>query len=89
MRLSGRDHGAAEAGRLLSAAYLLEGSIRRDGDHLRIVAQLIETQEETHVWAATFDRVLEAALTLQTEVAEQIARAVANALADTTTAVGF
>ncbi len=54
--------------------------MRRDGDRLRITAQLIESQEETHLWAKTFDRVMTDALTLQTEVAEEIAQAVTDAL---------
>lgn len=73
--------GAAEIGRALSADYLVEGKVRRDGDRLRITAQLIESQEETHLWAETFDRVMTDALSLQTEVAEEIARAVTGALA--------
>ena len=40
----------------------MEGHVRRDGDRLRITAQLIESQEETHVWAKTFDRVMTDAL---------------------------
>jgi TolB-like protein len=47
---------------------------------LRITAQLIEAQEETHLWAKTFDRVMTDTLTVQTEVAEEIARAVMDAL---------
>ena len=72
--------GAAEIGRALSADYLVEGNVRREGDRLRITAQLIESQEETHLWAKTFDRVMTDTLTLQTEVAEEIARAVTEAL---------
>jgi TolB-like protein len=73
--------GAAEIGRALSADYLVEGNVRREGDRLRITAQLIESQEETHLWAKTFDRVMTDTLTVQTEVAEEIARAVSEALA--------
>ena len=72
-----RDGGSvAEIGRALSADYLVDGRVRRDGDRLRITAQLIESQEETHLWATTFDRVMTDTLSLQTEVAEEIARAV-------------
>ena len=70
----------ARTGRVLGADYLLEGSIRREGDRVRINAQLIESQEDTHVWASAYDRVFGDALTLQMEVADQIARAVAQAL---------
>jgi TolB-like protein len=75
--------GAAEIGRALSADYLVEGKVRREGDRLRITAQLIESQEETHLWAKTFDRVMTDALSLQSEVAQEIAKAVTDALSNT------
>jgi TolB-like protein len=73
--------GAAEIGRALDADYLLEGNVRREGDHLRITAQLIESQEETHLWAKIFDRVMTDPMSLQTEIAGEIAKAVTDALA--------
>jgi TolB-like protein len=73
--------GAAEIGRALSADYLVEGMVRREGDRLRITAQLIESQEETHLWAKTFDRVVTDVLSLQTELAEEIAKAVNDTIA--------
>jgi TolB-like protein/DNA-binding winged helix-turn-helix (wHTH) protein len=72
--------GAAAIGRALSADYLVEGHVRRDGDRVRITAQLIEAQDETHLWAKVFDRVVTDALSLQIEVAEEIAKAVTDAL---------
>ncbi|HET7158277.1 MAG TPA: winged helix-turn-helix domain-containing protein, partial [Burkholderiales bacterium] len=72
--------GAAEIGRALSADYLVEGHVRRDGDRVRITAQLIESQEETHLWARTFDRMMIDTLSLQVEVAGEIAKAVTDAL---------
>jgi TolB-like protein/DNA-binding winged helix-turn-helix (wHTH) protein len=72
--------GAAAIGRALSADYLIEGHVRRDGDRVRITAQLIEAQGETHLWVKTFDRVVTDALSLQIEVAEEIAKAVTDAL---------
>jgi TolB-like protein len=90
MRLLGSEQGAAEVGRVLGADYLLEGSVRREGDRVRIIAQLVESHEETHLWAATFEGLIGDGLTLQMEVADQIARGVAEALGETTrTAVGF
>jgi TolB-like protein/Tfp pilus assembly protein PilF len=68
---------ASEIGRELSADYLLEGSVRRDGDRIRITAQLIESRTETHLWADTYDRSLGETLNLQTEVAAHIARSLA------------
>jgi TolB-like protein/DNA-binding winged helix-turn-helix (wHTH) protein len=76
--------GAAEIGRALDADYLVEGSVRREGDRLRITAQLIESQQEVHLWAQTFDRVMTDALSLQAEVAGEIARAVTDALSTAT-----
>jgi TolB-like protein len=80
MRLAGTGQGAAETGRALGADFLLEGSTRRECDRVRIVAQLIESQEETHLWAATYDHLVTDPLTVQMEVADEIARGVAAAL---------
>jgi TolB-like protein/Tfp pilus assembly protein PilF len=68
---------ASEIGRELSADYLLEGSVRGDGDRIRITAQLIETSTEVHLWAETYDRSLGETLNLQTDVAAHIARSLA------------
>lgn len=75
--------GAAAIGRALNADYLIEGHVRRDGDRVRITAQLIEAQDETHLWATTFDRVIINTLSLQIEVGEAIAKAVTDALSTT------
>ena len=75
--------GAGHIGRALGADYLVEGSVRRDGDRVRITAQLIEAHDETHLWAKTFDRVMTDALTIQTEVAGEIAKAVTGAIEST------
>jgi TolB-like protein/Tfp pilus assembly protein PilF len=68
---------ASEIGREVSADYLLEGSVRGDGDRIRITAQLIETRTEVHLWAETYDRSLGETLNLQTDVAAHIARSLA------------
>jgi TolB-like protein len=72
---------AADVGRALDADFLLEGTVRRDGTRIRITAQLIASEEETHIWAATYDRVLTDALTAQQEIAEAITAGVMDALA--------
>jgi TolB-like protein/DNA-binding winged helix-turn-helix (wHTH) protein len=71
---------ALETGQALDADYLLAGSIRSHGDRVRIVAQMIIVPQETHLWAATYDRTAADTLTLQVEVADDIARRVAMAL---------
>ncbi len=68
---------ASEIGRELSADYLLEGSVRGDGDRIRITAQLIETRTEVHLWAETYDRSVGETLNLQTDVAAHVARSLA------------
>jgi TolB-like protein/Tfp pilus assembly protein PilF len=66
---------AGDIGEALHADYLVEGSVRRDGDRVRITAQLIETRSETHLWADSYDRDLADCLAVQTDVASQIAHA--------------
>jgi TolB-like protein/tetratricopeptide (TPR) repeat protein len=69
--------GACEIGRELAVDYLLEGSVRFEGDRIRITAQLIEARTETHLWAETYDRRMEDTLIMQSEVAARIARSLA------------
>jgi TolB-like protein len=61
----------------------VEGEVRREGDRLRITAQLIESEEETHLWAKTFDRVMTDALSMQAELAREITKAVTDVLSAT------
>jgi TolB-like protein/Tfp pilus assembly protein PilF len=77
MRFKRSPKTASEIGRELSADYLLEGSVRRDGDRIRITAQLIETRTEVHLWAETYDRSMGETLILQAEVSAHIARSLA------------
>ena len=71
---------ASDIGEQLRADYLVEGSVRRDGDRVRITAQLIETKGETHLWANSYDRTMADCLAVQTEVASEIAVALASEL---------
>jgi len=59
----------------LDVANILEGSVRRAGDQIRIVAQLINAKTDEHLWAETFDRQYADIFSIQTEVAKKIARA--------------
>jgi TolB-like protein/DNA-binding winged helix-turn-helix (wHTH) protein len=65
-----------QVARELGAGYVLEGSARRDGRTVRITAQLIRTNDQTHVWAKEYDRDLGSMLSLQSEVASAVAREV-------------
>ena len=64
---------AAQIGRELKVTYLLEGSVRRDAGRVRVTAQLIQTSDQTHIWADSYDRDLGDVLKLQSEVARAIA----------------
>lgn len=68
---------AREIGDVLRADYLLEGSVRREGDRVRITAQLVETRSEAHLWTDAYERSLTDCLSVQAEVAARIARSLA------------
>jgi adenylate cyclase len=61
----------------LGVRYVLEGSVRRAGDQIRITAQLIDALTGNHVWADRYDRDLENVFKVQSEVAQQVAKALA------------
>lgn len=62
-----------QIGRDLGVQYVLEGSVRRDSDKVRISAQLIQVKDQSHVWARQYDRELNNLLTLEGEIAREIA----------------
>lgn len=57
----------------LGVQYVMEGSVRRDGDKVRISAQLIQMKDQSRVWARQYDRELSNLLALQGEIAQEIA----------------
>ena len=59
----------------LGVAYVLQGSVRKSGDHLRVNAQLINAQDGTHLWAQTYDRQLADVLKMQDEIAIALVQA--------------
>src|SRR5581483_7821522 len=65
-----------EIGRQLNVAAVLEGSVRKSGDQLRITAQLNRASDGTHLWSRTYDRQLRDIFAVQSE----ISRAIANQL---------
>jgi adenylate cyclase len=65
-----------EVGKALEAEYIVDGSVRRAGDRVRITAQLTEVESESHLWADRYDRDLEDVFAIQEEVAQEIAAAV-------------
>jgi TolB-like protein/Tfp pilus assembly protein PilF len=65
----------------LGADYVLEGSVRRAGERVRVTAQLVQAADQTHLWAQTYDREMRDVLVLESEVARAVARAIAMTLA--------
>ena len=60
--------------------YLVEGSVRRDGDRVRITARIVDFASETQLWTDVFERELTGCLSVQAEVAEAAARSLATEL---------
>jgi serine/threonine protein kinase/Tfp pilus assembly protein PilF len=69
--------------RELGVEAILEGSVRRSGNQIRIVAQLINAQTDEHLWAETYDRELTQVFVIQSEVARTIAQALKATLSAT------
>jgi len=64
-----------QIGKELGVATILEGSVRRGGNRVRITAQLIDTETDKHIWADTYDRDLDDIFAIQSDVAKKIATA--------------
>ncbi|MGA9529258.1 MAG: winged helix-turn-helix domain-containing protein [Terriglobales bacterium] len=60
-------------GQELGVQYVIEGSVRRDSDRVRITAQLIQVKDQSHIWARQYDRNLGDLLAIQAEIAQEIA----------------
>lgn len=68
----GQSVNVREVAQKLGAQYVVEGSVRRAGDRLRISVQLIDTANDTHVWAEKYDRKIEDIFAIQDEVTAAI-----------------
>jgi len=74
-QFKGKNLDVAEIGRKLNVAHVLEGSVRKEGGHLRITAQLIKTATGYHLWSQSFERDAGDVFKVQDEIATAIARA--------------
>ena len=66
---------AADIGRELMAGALVEGSVRKAGNKIRVTAQLIDANTEAHLWSSRYDRDLEDIFAVQSSIARQVAEA--------------
>jgi len=67
--------GVSQIGAELRVASILEGSVRKSGNRLRVTAQLIDVESEGHVWSQSFDRDLDDVFAVQAEIAKQVMEA--------------
>ena len=70
-----KDVNTRRVGEALRVNYMLEGSVRKAGNKMRITAQLIDVRSGFHLWAERFDRLIEDIFDVQTEVSQKIAEA--------------
>ena len=80
MRYKGTQKDVGQIGAELGADYVLEGSVRRAADRLRITAQLVEAKTQTRLWSESYDRQVADVIGIQTEVAMAIAQSLTPAL---------
>ena len=76
-QFKGKNQDIRTIGKQLGAAYLLEGSVRKSGDRVRVTAQLIDTRTGAHQWSETFDRQFGDVLRMEDEIAAGVAVALA------------
>jgi TolB-like protein/DNA-binding winged helix-turn-helix (wHTH) protein/Flp pilus assembly protein TadD len=74
-QFKGRTEDLRDIGTKLGVGYVLEGSVRKAGDQMRVTAQLINSRDGTHLWSETYDRDLSDVLKMQDEIAAKVARA--------------
>jgi TolB-like protein/lipopolysaccharide biosynthesis regulator YciM len=70
---SGPKRNLREIAKALGVSYVVEGSVQRAGERVRVSAQLIDARNDTHLWAEHYDRVVADVFAVQTEIAQQIA----------------
>ena len=68
----GREVGIAEIAEKLKVTHVLEGSVRRSSNRLRITAQLIEARSDSHLWSEVYDRPLDGVFEVQDEIASRV-----------------
>ena len=70
----GKDTKATEIGNELKVTHILEGSIRKSGNMIRVTAQLINTSDGSHEWSHTYDRKLDSIFIIQDEIASEVSK---------------
>ena len=68
----GKDATIADVAKALGVDHVLEGSVRKSGDRVRITAQLIRTADSSHLWSETYDRTLQDVFAIQDEISREV-----------------
>jgi TolB-like protein len=76
MRYKSALKSVADIGRELGVSHVLEGSVRRSGDRVRVTARLVRIADQIQAWTDSFDRTLDDMLAVQSEIAQAVAREV-------------
>ena len=71
----GKNEDVREIGKKLNVAHVVEGSVRRSGNKLRVTCQLISVKNGFHLWSETYDRTMDDAFAIQSEIADGVAEA--------------
>jgi len=71
-QFKGENRDLREIGERLGVAHILEGSVRRQGNQIRITAQLVASGDGSHLWSQTYDRKLDHVFAIQDEIAEEV-----------------
>ena len=86
-QFKGRAADVREIGRSLGVGAVLEGSVRKSGDRVRITAQLVSAADGYHIWSESYDRELQDVFAIQSDIAQRLARALRGALSPRETAL--
>lgn len=76
MRYKATQRTVRQIGDELKVGFVLEGSVRREADRVRVTARLVRVEDQAHVWAGSYDHTIRSILSLQREIASDIARGV-------------
>jgi TolB-like protein/Tfp pilus assembly protein PilF len=68
----GKDATISEVAKALDVEHVLEGSVRKSGDRVRITAQLIRAQDSSHLWSESYDRTLQDVFAIQDEISKEV-----------------
>jgi TolB-like protein/tetratricopeptide (TPR) repeat protein len=80
-QFKGKGGDVREIGRALGVGHVVEGSVRRDGERVRVTAQLIRVADGFHVWSESFDREIKSVFALQDEIAQRLGEQLSSTLA--------